>query len=301
MQSIWSAGPSGPALQHVRSARRSANLPQGRSRESTVQAIEKPTVEPGPPGATSRWSFSGVPWWLIGIIATILGVAFQIATKEVWRDGFTFIIGGLTITFLVTVGGFVIAIVLGLLVGLARLSKNAISRNLAMYYIELVRGIPVLVTIIFVSLVAFGQGFRAMGLAPPSPAIRATLALGLIYAAFIAEVFRAGIESIPVGQREAGMSIGLSKRQVMRLVVLPQAIKNIMPALGNDLIALLKDSSLVSIVAVRELTQMTKLWTGSNFHFMEGYFVLAGVYLTLTLSLSLLLRWYERRISTPGH
>jgi len=269
--------------------------------ETSVQFVEEAVLDPLPPGAASRWSFSGVPWWLIGIIATILGIAFQIVTKEVWRDGFTFIIGGLTITLLVTLGGFVIAIVLGLLVGLARLSKNVISRNLAMYYIELVRGIPVLVTIIFVSLVAFGQGFRALGLVPPSPAIRATLALGLIYAAFIAEVFRAGIESIPDGQREAGMSIGLSKRQVMRLVVLPQAIKNIMPALGNDLIALLKDSSLVSIVAVRELTQMTKLWTGSNFHFMEGYFVLAGVYLALTLSLSLLLRWYERRISTPGH
>jgi len=266
-----------------------------------VQAIEETPVDPLPPGAATRWSVSGVPWWLIGIVATILVIAFFIATKEVWRDGFGFIVGGLTITLFVTLGGFVIAIVLGLFIGLARLSKNTIVRNLAMYYIELVRGIPVLVTIIVISIVVFGQFFRSMGLAPPSPAIRGTLALGLIYAAFIAEVFRAGIESIPTGQREAGESVGLSKRQVTRLVVLPQAIKNIMPALGNDLIALLKDSSLVSIVAVRELTQMTKLWTGSNFHFMEGYFVLAGIYLTLTLSLSLLLRWYEKRIATPGY
>ncbi len=265
-----------------------------------MQAVKESPIDPLPPGATSRWSFSGVPWWLIGIVATILVIAYLIATKEFWRDGFGFIIGGLTITLLVTLGGFVIAIVLGLFVGLARLSRNTVVRNLAMYYIELVRGIPVLVTIIVISIVVFGQFFRSMGLPPPSPAIRGTLALGLIYAAFIAEVFRAGIESIPAGQREAGESVGLSKRQITRLVVLPQAIKNIMPALGNDLIALLKDSSLVSIVAVRELTQMTKLWTGSNFHFMEGYFVLAGIYLTLTLSLSLLLRWYERRIATPG-
>ena len=266
-----------------------------------MQAVEESPVDPAPPGAASRWSFSGFPWWLIGIVATILVIAYLIATKEFWRDGFAFIIGGLSITLAVTLGGFVIAIVLGLFIGLARLSKNTIVRNLAMYYIELVRGIPVLVTIIVISIVVFGQFFRSIGLSPPSPAIRATLALGLIYAAFIAEVFRAGIESIPTGQREAGESVGLSKRQVTRLVVLPQAIKNIMPALGNDLIALLKDSSLVSIVAVRELTQMTKLWTGSNFHFMEGYFVLAGIYLTLTLSLSLLLRWYEKRIATPGH
>jgi len=127
------------------------------------------------------------------------------------------------------------------------------------------------------------------------------LALGLIYAAFIAEVFRAGIESIPTGQREAGESVGLSKSDILRFIVLPQAIRNIMPALGNDLIALLKDSSLVSILAVKELTQMTKIYTGSTFQFMEGYFVLTGFYLVLTLSLSLLLRWYERRIQVPGH
>src|SRR5665811_1978756 len=81
--------------------------------ETPVQIIEDPVLDPLPPGAASRWSFSGVPWWLIGIIATILGIVFQIVTKEVWRDGFTFIIGGLTITLLVTLGGFVIAIVLG--------------------------------------------------------------------------------------------------------------------------------------------------------------------------------------------
>jgi polar amino acid transport system permease protein len=135
----------------------------------------------------------------------------------------------------------------------------------------------------------------------PSQALRGTLALGIIYAAFIAEVFRAGIQSISTGQREAGRSIGLSERQIMRFVVLPQAIRNIMPALGNDLIALLKDSSLVSIIAVRELTQMTRLYTGSSFRFMEGFLVLTGFYLVLTVGLSLLLRWYERRIAIPGY
>jgi polar amino acid transport system permease protein len=161
--------------------------------------------------------------------------------------------------------------------------------------------VPVIVTIIFFSLVVMGQWARDLGGPVPSQAIRATLALGLIYAAFIAEVFRAGIESISSGQREAGESVGLSKRQVLRFIVLPQAIRNIMPALGNDLIALLKDSSLVSILAVRELTQMTKLYTGSTFRFMEGYIILTGFYLVLTVSLSLLLRWYERRIQVPGH
>ncbi len=167
----------------------------------------------------------------------------------------------------------------------------------------MIRGVPVLVTILFISIVGFGQLWPddIIGIDKPNKALRGTLALGIIYAAFIAEVFRAGIESIPNGQREAGMSIGLSKRQILRFIVLPQAIRNIMPALGNDLIALLKDSSLVSVIAVRELTQMTKLWTGSSFRFLEGYLILTAFYLTLTVSLSLLLRWYERHIATPGH
>ncbi len=269
--------------------------------ETPVQIIEDPVLDPLPPGAASRWSFSGVPWWLIGIIATIAVIAFQIATKPKWREGFEFIRGGMALTLIVTVGGFVIAIVLGLFLGLARLSKKTVIKNLAMYYIEFIRGVPVLVTILFVSIVGFGQLSQELGIDAPSKAIRGTLALGIIYAAFIAEVFRAGIESIPSGQREAGMSVGLSKRHILRFIVLPQAVKNIMPALGNDLIALLKDSSLVSVIAVRELTQMTKLWTGSSFRFMEGYLILTAFYLTLTISLSLLLRWYEKRISTPGY
>ena len=125
------------------------------------------------------------------------------------------------------------------------------------------------------------------------------MAIGLIYAAFIAEVLRAGIESIGAGQREAGMAVGLNGRQVFRFIVWPQAIKNIMPALGNDLIALLKDSSLVSILAVRELTQMSRLWTGRSFQFFAGFMILAAMYLTLTVTLSMLLQWYERRIATP--
>ena len=94
--------------------------------------------------------------------------------------------------------------------------------------------------------------------------------------------------------------MGLGRFQVFRLIVWPQALKNVLPALGNDLIALLKDSSLVSILAVRELTQMTKLWTGVTFQFFAGFMILAAMYLALTVSLSFLLQWYERRITIPG-
>jgi polar amino acid transport system permease protein len=266
-----------------------------------MDTMTPPVTEPGPPGASAGFRWSGIPWWLIALIATIGTIAFMVVTDEKWRQGFDFIRNGLSMTLIITAAAFVIALVLGLFIGLARISKNVFLSNVAMYYIEFIRGVPVIVTIFMFSLVVWGQWLNDLGVPVASQPIRATLALGLIYAAFIAEVFRAGIESISTGQREAGESVGLSKRDVLRFIVLPQAVRNIMPALGNDLIALLKDSSLVSVLAVRELTQMTKIYTGSTFRFMEGYLILTGFYLVLTLSLSLLLRWYERRIQVPGH
>ena len=267
-----------------------------------MTAVQKP-ADPLPPGSRSRYEFSGFPWWFLGIIAVVAYPLVKVLTDETWAEGFKFIKAGLTLTIFVTLGGFVVAMVLGLVVALARLAKNGVARNLAIFFIELIRGIPVLVTIIFVGLVIWPALMDLLGVPPrtfiSSPGVKATVAVGLVYAAFIAEVLRAGIESISVGQREAGMSMGLSNRQVFRLIVWPQAIKNILPALGNDLVALLKDSSLVSILAVRELTQMTKLWTGVSFQFMAGYLILAAFYLALTVSLSLLLQWYERRIATP--
>jgi len=261
-------------------------------------------LDPTPPGAKISFEWSGFPWWFLGIVAVIAFPVFKILTDDTWREGFDFIKEGLVLTVIVTVGGFVIAIVLGLVVALGRMSKNGVARNFAMFYIELIRGIPVIVTIFFVGLVIWPRFLDLVGASPQSPlggkAVRTTAAVGIIYAAFIAEVFRAGIESVPSGQREAGMSMGLHRRQVFRLIVWPQAVKNVMPALGNDLIALLKDSSLVSILAVREITQMTKLWTGGNFQFFAGYMILAAMYLTLTVSLSMLLQWYERRISVPA-
>jgi len=129
---------------------------------------------------------------------------------------------------------------------------------------------------------------------------RAIIALATIYGAFLAEIFRAGIESIPKGQMEAARSVGMTYGQAMRHIILPQAIRNISPALGNDFIAMLKDSSLVSVLAVRDLTQMSRLYAGSSFRFRESYLVLTFFYLTLTIMLSLLLRWFEKRMGKEG-
>jgi polar amino acid transport system permease protein len=260
-------------------------------------------TDPTPPGSEVRYEWSGFPYWFIGILAVIAFPIFKILTDPSWNDGFMFIKDGLTLTITVTVGGFIIAFVLGLFVALGRMSKSAWLRNIATFYIEVIRGIPVLVTIFMFGLVIVPWFTRLIGVSPQSffasNTFKTTVAVGLIYAAFVAEVFRAGIESVPIGQREAGMAVGLSRVKVFRFIVWPQALKNVFPALGNDLIALLKDSSLVSILAVREITQMTKLWTGRSFQFFAGFMILAAMYLALTVSLSLVLQWYERRISTP--
>ncbi len=133
-----------------------------------------------------------------------------------------------------------------------------------------------------------------------STTARAITALAIIYGAFLAEIFRAGIESVPRGQTEAARSLGMTNAQSMRVIILPQAIRNILPALGNDFIAMLKDSSLVSVLAVRDLTQQARLYAGSSFRFRESYLVLTFLYLTITIVLSLTLRWYERRLKQDG-
>ena len=128
--------------------------------------------------------------------------------------------------------------------------------------------------------------------------VRAIIALSVFYGAYIAEVFRAGIESVPQGQREGGASLGLSDRQVMRHIVLPQAFRNMLPALGNDFISMMKDSSLLSVLAVEDLTYRGRLYSGSTFRFAETYLVLTVMYLIITLILSGLQRRLEKRLES---
>ena len=125
---------------------------------------------------------------------------------------------------------------------------------------------------------------------------RAVIALAVTYGAFLAEIFRAGIQSIGRGQMEAARSVGMSYGQAMRYIILPQAIRNVLPALGNDFVAMVKDSSLVSVLAIRDITQRARLYAGSTFRFPEAYVTLAVLYLTLVVTLSLLVRLLERRM-----
>ncbi len=262
------------------------------------------------PGGAYKFDSREFPWWLAGLLAIIAAMVAAILFSEEYQKAFTRIfpvplklIEGIAMTFYLTIGSFIVATFMGLFIGLARVSKKTAVSNLAALYIEFIRGIPMLVFIFAVALVLLpdfasliDQPSRAIPMA-----VRGGIALSLFYAAFIAEVFRAGIQSVPRDQSQAGTALGMTDRQVMRKIVLPQAVRNMLPALGNDLIALMKDTSLVSVLAVRELTQMARLYSGSSFRFRESFFVLMVIYVVLTLGLSLMLRWYERRVAIPGY
>ena len=145
-----------------------------------------------------------------------------------------------------------------MILGLGRIARNVVIRNIAIFYIEFIRGVPILVLIFTIAsavvpTVADALGFRTPPVSTSSGGRSSPSRI--IYAAYLAEVFRAGIESIPKGQTEAGRSLGMSHSQTLRRIVLPQAVRNITPALGNDAIAMLKDTSLVSVLAVRDITQ----------------------------------------------
>ncbi len=240
-------------------------------------------------------SWREFPWWLVAIISFLVVMTILIIRDPDVSQAFEFILPGIKTTLYITLAGFGLALIFGLLAGLGRISHNKLIRNIAITYVEFIRGVPTLVLILTLSFVIVPAVTKSMGVnnRDISVELRAILSLAIIYGAFLAEIFRAGIESIPHGQMEAARSLGMTARQAMQYIILPQAIRNISPALGNDFIAMLKDSSLASVLAVRELTQRSRLHAGSTFRFPESYLVLTFFYLSMTLTLSLLLRWYE--------
>ena len=223
------------------------------------------------PPMSERFRFNArdFPYWLVAILGILVWMLVLIVTNDQYREAWHAIIPGLTTTISATIYGFALATVIGLLAGLGRISKNVVARNVAITYIEFIRGVPILVLLFTTAYVIVPQLSSAFGFSNSSVSNfpRAVFALALIYGAYLAEVFRAGIESVPKGQTEAGRSLGLSHGQTMRRIVLPQAIRNMTPALGNDLIAMLKDSSLLSVLAIREITQEARLYASSTFQF----------------------------------
>lgn len=232
--------------------------------------------------------------WRIAFFGAIgLLILLPVLSPSPYRDIITFLPMGVFRTFQVTVISIVLALVIGLITGLGRISRNTFINRIATVYVEVIRGIPLLVQLFYIyyALGAFVQVPRLLA---------AIIAMSVCYGAYMGEIFRAGISSIPKGQMEAALALGMTRRQALRRVILPQTVRIILPPVGNEFIALLKDSSLVSILAVSDLLRRGREFASTSFEYFESYTIVALVYLVLTLFFSKLVGIMEDRLGRSG-
>jgi polar amino acid transport system permease protein len=244
---------------------------------------------------------------------------YSFLTDATYKEIFAFLVVGIRLTIQVTLVAFAFSLLIGLITAFGQMSNNVIAKNLATLYVQIIRGIPMIVLIFYTALVIvplsidlindFGNWLVSMGWLAADNAlssitsrnvnfvIRGIIALAINYGAFSAEVFRAGIQSIEKGQLDASKALGLSWFQTMRYVVMPQALRRIMPPLGNDFISMLKESSLVSVLGVNEITQLGKKYSAASFLYPQTYNTVAFLYLSITLILSMGVKYMERRMA----
>ena len=266
--------------------------------------------------------------WFIAFILIDIFVLYSIFNSEVMIEAWDYIVVGIGVTIQITILSFLLSLVIGLIVALGRISKNVIIYNVTTLYVELFRGLPLLVIILIfafvvtpalVDLIAgtetlpgipFLDNFiqSIVGIDPAvidtttlrardiDPVVRIVLAFAVTYGAFMSEVFRAGIESIGKGQMEAARSLGMTYVEAMRYVILPQAIRNVLPALANNFILLLKDTSLASVVAVPEISHLTRQYASNRFRYPEGLLILSFIYANVTILMSLGVIYLEHRL-----
>lgn len=237
---------------------------------------------------------------------------WEVLSNDLYRDVLRKLAKGIWITAMVAVVAYLSACLIGLGLALMGLSRSVVLRQIARLYVEVMRGVPIIVLLLYVAFVlapalvdAFNWLRGWLGLDPIRPREfsllwRAVIALTLAYSAFLAEIFRAGLLSVDKGQVEAAQALGLKGWHRFRLVTFPQAFRVIFPALGNDFVAMVKDSSLVSVLGVTDVTQLGKVIAAGNFRYFETYNVVALIYLTLTIGLSLVLRRLEARLRARG-
>ncbi len=251
-----------------------------------------PKIDVGDGAAIPRPEDKGLvnAWWIALFGAIALIVLLPVLKPDPYLDILRFVPDGIVVTFEVTVLSIVLAIFIGLMTGLGRLSRNRFINLIASLYVEVVRGIPLLVQLFYIYF-ALGRFVRVPDI------IAAVIAMAFCYGAYMGEVFRAGIKSIDHGQTEAALSLGFNQRQTMIFVVLPQAWRTILPPVGNEFIALLKDTSLVSILAVADILRRGREYASESFNYFETYTMIALIYLLITLILSKLISVMEHRLS----
>jgi polar amino acid transport system permease protein len=219
-----------------------------------------------------------------------------LATYKKWRVGI--LMQGLWLTLKVSIIAIVFGILIGLFAGIARISSNPALKWSAITYIEFIRGSPLLVQIFiwyFVLGTLINNILAQKGIGQISPLWFGVAALACFAGAYVAEMVRAGIQSIHFGQIEAANSLGMTYIQSMRYIILPQALRRILPPLAGQFISLIKDSSLLGLIAIRELTKATREVITTSLQPFELWFVCAILYLVLTFSLSMFVQYLERR------
>lgn len=253
------------------------------------------------------------PWWLVALGGIGVVLFYRVWVSPTYSDAMAMLAKGIWLTVFVTVVAYALACVIGLALAVAGLSRFSAVRQLARFYIEVVRGVPIMVLLLYVAFVispafvyAWNWVVEPLGFNPMKtrdfPLLwRAIIALTLAYSAFLAEVFRAGLQAVDKGQIEAAQALGLNGWQRFRHVVFPQAFRTILPPLGNDFVAMVKDSSLVSVLGVADITQLGKVTAAGNFRYFETYNLVALLYLTMTITLSLVLRRIELRLKARYH
>jgi polar amino acid transport system permease protein len=262
----------------------------------------------GDPPSRPFWPEVDRAWILFGAVVVMVLLLIFRSPDPYWRI-VRFISDGIVVTMGVTVVSFVLIMLAGLIGGLGRVSKNPIIAGIALLYVEIIRGIPLLVQLLFIyyasPIVLRAIGLRIQPLWPSlastlinvrlNPFVAAVFGLTICYGAYMSEIFRSGIEAIPKGQMEAARSLGMNYFQSMRHIILPQALRMILPPVGNEFVALLKDSSLVSVVAVADMTRRGREFMASTFLALETWMMVALLYLVLTLFFSRVAAYIERK------
>ena len=229
--------------------------------------------------------------WRITFIFSISLLFFLVVfIPDPYRKIFSIVITGTPVTFQATIGAIIGAVIIGTFTGLGAVSKHKWINMVSGVYVELIRGIPLLVQLIFIYY-ALGRFFSLNGM------LSAIIALSICFGAYMGEIVRAGIQAIPKGQMEAAIALGLNRAQAFRYVILPQTLKVILPAIGNEFISMLKDSSLVSAIALSDILKKGKEYISRTFLSLETMLIVALVYLVITLVLSWLVGKLEERLN----
>ena len=225
----------------------------------------------------------------------LLDIVDSFYQNIIFDNRYKFIIEGLFNTIIIALFAVIIGIIIGIIIAIIRnyheqTGKLKIGNAIAKIYVSIIRGTPVILQLMIIYYVIF----KSVNI---NIILVGVIAFGINSGAYVSEIIRAGINSIPISQSEAGYSLGLKYRQVMRYIIMPQAIKNILPALGNEFITLLKETSVGAYIGIIELTKASDIIASRTYEYFFPLIIIALIYLFMTLGLSKLVSYMERRLN----